>query len=119
MQRKKVFAVLTAVVLSVAIPAVAMAQTTAIQARDTALQVTQGGVVVGLNQISEAGQAMHHVVIDNNVRFNVFVAVASGDVVRVTTSQIPGNPQAVTGATSGQSGWQNSPSPPPRSSPRR
>ncbi|MCL1993354.1 MAG: hypothetical protein FWG66_10470 [Spirochaetes bacterium] len=89
---RKMFAVLTAVVLSLAIPAAAMAQTTAMQARETALQITNGGTVMGLEQVNEAGGAsMFHVIVDNNVRFNVFVAVSNGDVVRITTEQMPGN----------------------------
>ncbi|MCL1993353.1 MAG: PepSY domain-containing protein [Spirochaetes bacterium] len=88
--KRKIVAVLAAVVLSLAIPAAVMAQTTAIQARDTALELTNGGTLMGLSQVTEAGQTLHHVIIDNNVRFNVFVSVSTGDVVRVTTGQIPG-----------------------------
>jgi len=110
---------LAAVVLSLAIPAAAMAQTTAMQARDTALQITNGGIVMGLEQVSEAGASMFHIIVDNNVRFNVFVAVASGDVVRITTEQMPGNQWSAGqgwhspshGGHSPSPGWGSSPSP--------
>jgi len=104
--KRKSFAVLIALVLSVAIPASLMAQTTALQARDTALELTQGGVVMGLNQVNEGGQPLHHVTIDNNVRFDVFISVGSGDVVRVATSQIPGQ---AAGQATGQQNWQTAP----------
>ena len=68
----------------------------AIEARDIALSMTEGGAISSLELVSEdsVGPVYRIVIINNNVRYEVFVNARTGDIFRLTGSaQVPAAPQ--------------------------
>ncbi|MCL1993352.1 MAG: PepSY domain-containing protein [Spirochaetes bacterium] len=90
--KRKAGAVFAAVVLSLVLPAAAMAQTTAMQARDIALAMTGGGVVTSLEMVQEAGfgNVYNITVVNGDTHFDVAVSAQTGDILRMSSFNVPG-----------------------------
>jgi len=63
----------------------------AIEARDLAISVVGGGTVTELELTHDpAGGSVYHIVVVNNyVRYDVFINAGTGEVFRLTTGQVP------------------------------
>ncbi|MCL2380406.1 MAG: PepSY domain-containing protein [Treponema sp.] len=90
-------------ILAVAFLAAGYAQgqaISAIQARDIALIITEGGVVSSVDQVSDpaVGLAFQVVVTNNNVRYEVFINASTGDIFRLTTAQTAAAPPPADGS---------------------
>ncbi|MCL2380125.1 MAG: PepSY domain-containing protein [Treponema sp.] len=115
---KKIFTAFFAMAIFAAVVPAAYAQAiSSVQARNIAVSMAGGGSVTSLEMVADAslGQLYRIVVTNGPRQYHMSISAASGDVLSLNATALPGSVQPVAGATPRGSGhhgyWSPSPSP--------